>query len=166
MPAWASTMAAASPFGPAPITQALPFIGERSASLCTHHCRGETVGHSVTLILPVLRALKLDLVAATRHHGEQSVLICNSKWFQRRHRRSWQRQTWRKHPDQLHGRRIKDPAKHHAHQGKLHCSKLQTRRFLPCARLFGWARVTLAQPRFPPSQNERHQKPIIEQQKP
>src|SRR5213080_3079863 len=71
MPAWASTMAAASPFGPAPITQALPFIGERSAFLCTHHCRGETVGHSVTLILPSASRCKVGAYNPTncrRHH--------------------------------------------------------------------------------------------------
>src|SRR5436309_11721195 len=71
MPAWASTMAAASPFGPAPITHALPFIGERSAFLCTHHCRGETVGHSVTLILPSALRCKVGAYNPTncrRHH--------------------------------------------------------------------------------------------------
>src|SRR5437879_12722018 len=71
LPAWASTTAAASPFGPAPITHALPFIVERSAFLCTHHCRGETVGHSVTLILPSASRCKVGAYNPTncrRHH--------------------------------------------------------------------------------------------------
>jgi len=59
-PVWARTIAAASPFGPAPITHALPFIAKPSGDhpyfdddvLIRAYGRGCTVGHSMTSIWP------------------------------------------------------------------------------------------------------------------
>src|SRR5215468_6416591 len=60
-------------------------------------------------ILPVVRALKLNLISAPCHHGEESVSIRNAEWLKRGDRRSRQ---WNidEHPSHRHGGCVGDPS--------------------------------------------------------
>src|SRR4029077_14860689 len=59
--------------------------------------------------LAVIRALKFDLITASGHNRKQSILICDAKRLQLRHRRVWQRYLRKDHPYELGRNNVKTP---------------------------------------------------------